>query len=56
MVLLIDHRDFQVRARQSRGCIQAAEPAPTITTRYVVLPFIASLYKIQRDDNRLQKF
>jgi hypothetical protein len=31
-------------------------PAPTITTRCVALPFIASLYKIQRDDNRLQKF
>ena len=32
------------------------KPAPTITTRCVCLPFIASLYKIQRDGNPLQKF
>src|SRR5258706_7015078 len=44
-----------------RAAFRPPKPAPTITTRCDVLPFIPLpitllLYKIQRDDNGLQKF
>src|ERR1700691_5382068 len=41
---------------RASAAFRPPKPAPTITTRWVVLPFIAPLYKIQRDGNRLGKF
>ena len=57
IILLVDHCDLAHPRRPARWPRSGLRsPIPQSPLECVALPFIASLYKIQRDDNWLHKF